>query len=184
MRSSARRSVLVVLAGALTVVLALPASAAQLITYEGTTTQDGRARLRALKRDNGRRLVTRFSARLTITCEDSSTQTFAFGFARDRRLSDTGEFHYDFFETGSFFRYAFHVTGTVGFRSATGTVEFKYPSLNEAEEVQLCTSGVVDWSAERVRAEPARVQTGGSSPEGVTRQRIDRHGELVEIGTP
>jgi hypothetical protein len=180
MRISTRRTTLSVLAGVLSVVLALPASAAQRISYEGTTTQDERVRLNVLKRDNGRRIVTNFTFRLTVACEDSSTEDLSFRVAQNKRLSDTGEFRFDFTSAEVFDAYALHIAGTVSFRSATGTVEFKYPNFTEAEEVQLCTSGVLDWSAERVGSEPARAQTG-TSPEDMTRLRIDRHGELVEV---
>jgi hypothetical protein len=105
----------------------------------------------------------------------------SFTVSQDELLSDTGEFAIDFTRTGDLFSYAFHVAGTVGFRSATGSVEFKYPSLNEAEKLQLCTTGVLDRSTEWTGSEPAGARSGGTLPEGMTRLRIGRHGELVEV---
>ncbi len=92
MRSSARRTVLMVLTGVLTVILALPASAGQLIDYEGQTSQDQDVRLEILKRDSGRRFVRDFTILFTTTCEDSTTRDFGLGLRPGRRLSETGDF--------------------------------------------------------------------------------------------
>jgi len=67
----------IVVALMLSVVLALPASAAQIISYEGNTSAStpNRISLGVLKRDDGRRFLQRLRIRYTLTCEDASTYT-------------------------------------------------------------------------------------------------------------
>lgn len=183
MLSSARRTVLIVLTGVLTVILALPASAGQLIGYNGQTSQDQDVRLQILKRDNGRRFIRDFTIMFTTTCEDSTTQDFGLGMRPGRRLSETGGFQKDYSRTGEIFDYSFHLAGSVGFKSANGTFEFNYATLTGDDQAQLCTTGTVDWSADRGRAQPART-AAPSMPDGVTFLKIDRHGQLVEVAGP
>jgi len=79
--------------------------------------------------------------------------------------------------------YSFHVAGTVRFGSAEGTFELNYAALTEDDQAQLCTTGVVDWSADRRRSVPARI-TRTSPAEGVTFLEVDSRGGLVEVSTP
>ena len=57
MRSTTRRTILSVLAGVLTAILALPASAGQIIEYAGETSQADPVDLEVLKRESGRRFL-------------------------------------------------------------------------------------------------------------------------------
>jgi hypothetical protein len=128
------------------------ATAAQEIRYRGETSQGEDVVLRVLKRDSGRRFLLRSYAFFTATCEDSSTHYWSIAFGGRRRLNETGSFQIDFAKTGSAHNtHAYHIGGTVGFSSAEGTLEFRYASLNDAEEPQLCTSGELSWTARRLR---------------------------------
>jgi len=182
LRSSARRTLLIGLAAVLIAVLALPASAGQIIAYRGETSQAKRIQLEVLKRESGRRFLRAFFIYFTVTCEDDTTgDLIGIGLSRRRglRLGDNGEFQLD--KTKRSFSY--HFAGRVRFRSADGTFELNYAELTEDEQAQLCTTGVVDWSATRRGSRPAGL-TDRTTPEGVTWLRIDRDGELVEVRRP
>ena len=189
MRSSARGSVVVVLAAVLTVAIVLPAWAGQIITYEGKTSQAppfDDVGLSMLKRDSGRRFLRTFFIFFTETCEDGSTTLLSgIGFNRRRgiRLGENGEFRIDYEPEEQLSIYAYHVIGTVGFGSGDGTFELRFANLNESEEPQLCTTGVVDWSVDRTGSRPTRISRT-SLPAGVTFFEVGRHGELVEAVEP
>ncbi len=180
MRTFARRSAVVALTAGLVLILALPASAAQRITYRGETSQAEFVRVEVLKkRSNGRRFLTGFSILFTMTCEDGSTGRWA-GLSSSggkQRLGEGGEFQYVLRDEPS--GPSFHFAGTVRFGSAEGTLEVNYASLTDDDQAQLCTTGDVDWSADRRRSDPARI-TRQSPAEGVTFFEIGRRGELVE----
>lgn len=172
MRSTTRRTILSVLAGVLTAILALPASAGQIIEYAGETSQADPVDLEVLKRESGRRFLREIVIFFTVTCEDGSTGSLAgIGFNRYRRglrLSESGEFKIDkTHEPLNDFVVVYHLMGTVGFGSADGTFELRYATLTEDEQPQLCTTGVVDWSADRRGSRPARISST-SLPAGVT----------------
>ena len=90
----------IVVALMLSVVLALPASAAQIISYEGNTSAatPNRISLGVLKRDDGRRFLQRLRIRYTLTCEDASTYTsgVTIRWGRGVRLGEAGEFSWDY----------------------------------------------------------------------------------------
>jgi len=131
------------------------ASAAQLIRYRGPTSQGERVLLEVIKRENGRRLLVTGLAGFTTTCEDGFTDTFGRTFHRDTRLDDSGAFHIETgSRPGSIVGGRLVVDGVVGWGSAEGTLEFRYGSLDEVGDPQLCTTGTVDWQAERRRVSP------------------------------
>jgi hypothetical protein len=178
MRTFARRVVVVALTAGLALVLALPASADQIITYRGETSQAEPVILKVLKRD-GERFLTRYSILFTMTCEDGSTGRYAGlgSIGGLDRLGEGGEFEFAYRErpSGPSYRFA----GTVRFGSAEGTLKFSYASLTDDDQAQLCTTGDVDWLADRRRSDPARI-TRTSPAEGVTFLESGRRAELVE----
>lgn len=171
MPKTARRVCVVVLGAVLTVALALPAWAGRIISYRGETSQGKRVSLEILKRDSGRRFLREFIIYFTETCEDGSgTSLSGVGFneyRRGLRLDANGEFRIDHEPQDPFSIHAYHAVGMVEFGSADGTFELRLANLNEAEEPQLCTTGLVDWSAERQASRPTRV-FNSSLDEGVT----------------
>jgi len=173
---------LLALTATLVVTLVGPALAGQIITYRGQTSEAKRVRLEVLKRDSGRRFLREFRIFFTVTCEDGSTGSLVgVGFGHRRlRLGEGGEF--ELVERWDPV-YSFHVAGTVRFGSAEGTFELNYAALTEDDQAQLCTTGVVDWSADRRRSVPARI-TRTSPAEGVTFLEVDSRGGLVEVSTP
>ena len=139
-----------------------------------------------MKRESGRRFLRSFLIFFTVTCEDGTTGSLhGVGFSPRRlRLGESQEFQLDRRPRPSEpSHYSFHLAGTVRFGSAEGTFELNYASLTEDDQAQLCTTGVVDWSADRRGSSPARI-TRTSLPEGVTFLEIDRRGDLVEVAAP
>ncbi|HET6712459.1 MAG TPA: hypothetical protein VFI59_01935 [Actinomycetota bacterium] len=187
MKNLARCALVLTVTAMLVVTLVGSASAGQIITYRGETSDTQTVRLAILKRDSGRRFLLGFTVFFTVTCEDGSTGTYAGIGARGMklRLGEGGEFQYDSRpqQPGEPSDVTWHFAGTVGFGSAEGTFEFKYANLTEDGQAQLCTTGVLDWTADRRRSNPARI-TGTSLPEGVTFLEIDRRGDLVEVAAP
>lgn len=115
-----------------------------------------------------------FVVYFTTSCEDPQVDVLGFTFDR-RRLDETGTFHYEF-RNEDLFAYSVYIDGTVRFRSAEGTFEFNYPTLTEEDQAHLCTTGVLDWSAERVRSVPAGPSPSSSDGRLLT---VDRRGELT-----
>ena len=158
--------------------LAAPAVAGQQISYRGRTSQDERVGLEVLKRDSGRRFIRDANVFMTLTCDDASTMDFGIGFGIGRRLGDDGSFGLHDLYTGMF-GLAIDIDGVVRWGSAEGTLEISAPGLTEdGGDATFCTTGLVDWTADRVNSRPASPL---SVPDGVTMVRIDRDGELRVI---
>jgi len=173
MKNLARCTVVLTVVTTLGLTLALPALAGRRINYEGRTSQDERVRLGILKKADGRRFLSGGSLYFTTNCEDPSREVFGISFPRVR-LDDFGAFLIDGRNTG-IFSYSYTLDGAVRWGGAAGTFEFNYPTLTDDDQAELCTTGVLDWSAERVGSRPARPL---SWPDGVTVMKIDRGGEL------
>jgi hypothetical protein len=133
------------------VAFAAPANASFTARHKGTTSDDGRLLLRVKKNDQGERRVS-IGVHIETTCEDGTI-----GLGPDdvgyRRVevADDGTFSYHFQTApGGFFDNRWvDLTGDIGFRHAEGTFEFRYTSLNDEGEAQLCGTGSLTWTAER-----------------------------------
>lgn len=77
-----------------------------------------------------------------------------------RRLTFDDTFYYE----------ALHVAGVFRAQVADGTFENIWSSLTETEEAQLCTSGELTWTAERVPRD--RVAALGPSRSAYVEHRI------------
>ena len=133
-------------------VLALPASAAQLIEYQGETSAPSFNRVTAfvLKKDNGRRLLRFIAFRSVLTCEDATTfksrGTIGIG-----RLDEDGSFSR--LIDGSELDIALYlrVDGTIGFRHGSGSFLLSTARVTSGgTDSQLCTTGELTWTVERV----------------------------------
>ena len=145
------RASLLVLTVGFVLALALPASAGNEIRYRGETSQGRTLSLNVEKRNSGRRFAY-LRIRIQTTCEDASTQFGRWGI-RLGRLDEDGSF--DVTRQGpEDFDFWYHVSGTIGFRSAEGTFEYRDGQLTDEPDpqAQLCTTGELTWTAERVRA--------------------------------
>jgi hypothetical protein len=175
MRTLVRYTIVLTMVATLGVTLALPAVAGQRISYRGRSSQDDRIQLTILKRDSGRRFLSRSLFYITLTCEDASTETFGIGgFGDAQRLGDDGSFGVHELYPG-IFGLAIDIDGVVRWGSAEGTLELSAAALTDDGDAQFCTTGLVDWTADRVGSRPARPLP---APDGVTMLKFDREGEL------
>jgi hypothetical protein len=118
-----------------------------------------------------------------MTCEDGPTGSLV-GFVSTGgldRLGKGGEFEVVFRDEPS--GPSFHFVGAVRFGSAEGTLEVNQATLTEDDQAQLCTTGVVDWSADRRSSSPARI-TRSVLHEGTTFLELGRRGESVKVAAP
>ena len=173
MKNVIRCAVVLTLVTTLGFTLALPALAGRRINYRGSTSQGERMRIEILKKDDGRRFLSGGILYFTTNCEDPSVEVFGISLPR-ARVDDTGAFLVERRNTG-IFSFSFTFDGVIRWGGAAGTFEFNYPTLSEDDQAELCTTGVLDWSADRVGSQPARPL---SAPDGVTMIKIDRDGDL------
>jgi hypothetical protein len=140
---------------------AVPALATGLIEYRGRTSQDTPVRLYVITKENGRRFLRGFLMRgFDTTCEDATVERFSVTHGTRQNLRDEGTFSIDQRQS-DLLSYRYEAQGTVGFKAATGTFEFLYASLTDADGSQVCTTGEMTWTADRFRrtsrlAAPAR----------------------------
>jgi len=178
MKNFARSALVLAVIATLGLTLAGRAVAGQKISYRGRTSQDERVSLQVLKRDSGHRFIRRLTVFMTLTCDDASTTDFGIGFGIGRRLGDDGSFGLHDLYTGMW-GLAIDIDGVVRWRSAEGTLEISAPGLTEdGGDATFCTTGAVDWTADRVSSRPASPLP---ARDGVTMVRIDRDGELRVI---
>ena len=150
MRTATRTIVLVVLSASLMVAAAVPALAARHLSYRGETSQGRRVSVEVLRKSDGRRFLTEFSVIAWVTCGDASAATVGFASGGRYRLDENGQVTIERREDG-IFGYAITFTATVRRDLAEGTVELITTGLTSDDQAQICETGVLDWSAERVR---------------------------------
>lgn len=177
MRILVRCTLVLTIVALLGVTLALPAVAGQRIRYEGRTSQDERISFQVLKRDSGRRFLKGMLIFMELTCEDASTERFGIGFGGlFKRLGDDGSFEVREVFDGVF-GLMFELDGVVRWGSAEGTLEVNAAALtDDGTEAQLCTTGIVDWSADREGTRP--IGPLAAPDDDVTMMTIDRNGDL------
>jgi len=75
----------------------------------------------------------------------------------------------------------------VRFVSDGGTFEFNYPTLIDDDQAQLCSTGTLDWSADRVRSVRGSIPSRRRhAPEGRSPWGAERHpivGNLLVWGS-
>jgi hypothetical protein len=185
MRTVVRATVLALL----TLVLATPASARQVIEYRGRTSapKPNRASLFIHKFDSGRRKVVLIVLAGTPTCEEPTTTVYPFDYELDLgghngKIDESGQFAVESIRFDSYFRF----DGTVGWGRASGTAEVSFPAMTaDGQDSQLCTTGDLTWTAKRV------IHTGGISTgpraslrPGTLRIRVEGDSETVTLGRP
>ena len=153
MRVRSRATVSMAVAILLSLTLAIPASARQLIEYQGQTSAPSYHRVSAYveKKDNGRRVLRFIAIRSTLTCEDATTfkSPAAIGIGR---LGEDGSFS-RVIEGDTPFQSDFYirVDGTIGFRHGSGTYLLSTSEVTaDGTDSQLCTTGELTWTVERI----------------------------------
>ena len=162
MRSRTRTLTTVAVTTLLSIFLAAPAFAGQLIGYEGNTSAPTYNRVKAvvLKKDSGRRFLQWIGIRSVVTCEDASS--FKIGVIMGiGRLGEDGSFarviQEDEFGIPEFIR----VDGSIGFREGSGTYIYSTAKvIDDGTDSQLCSTGELTWTVERTSSRPIRHKTG------------------------
>jgi len=185
MRTLRHAGTSIALALVLSIMLATPAFAARNISYRGETSAPSwnRIGLGILKKDDGRRFIQVLTLRYTFACEDATTErweTFVFWGGRGLRLDENGAFTFVMDQPDAYFA----MTGDVGFRLASGTVEIITARLTDDQsDSQLCTTGELTWSAERTDARPARAMMPENT--GFMKVRVTQGvAEVVQLTRP
>ena len=121
------------------------AQATQPVNYRGPM-GDASLTLTVVKRDSGRRFLVAESVRnLSLTCDGGGTSiggTTLFGLSV--RLRDDRPFRIDLALGGD--RVLIETHGDLGWRRGQGTFSYSFEQNNG----NLCTSGELDWTVERV----------------------------------
>lgn len=171
MRALPRATLSIAVAILLSLIIALPALASQVIEYRGETSAPSYNRVIAyvLKKDSGRRFLQFIAVRSVLTCEDATSfkSSVIIGIGRlgedgsfSRVIDDSDEFE----DAGTYVR----VDGTIGFRHGSGTYLLSTAEVTaDGTDTQLCTTGELTWTVERIphtQAEPSSmgVPGGGS----------------------
>lgn len=143
-----KKIVLVALMAAVAAAAASSASAARLRAYRGTTSADRKIFFVIRVADDGRRSLKEMGFGVELLCEDATTINFEsrwwFGGVghrlEGRRLTFDEVFGPE----------ALHITGVFRAQTADGTFKDTQATLTDTEEAQLCTTGDLTWTAERV----------------------------------
>ena len=173
------RRLVVLFAVATVVVVASPASAARLRAYRGETSAGTRIAFRLRVADDGAMSMRWLYLRVELPCEDGSRVEYdsywSFGGGEPlhgRRLVWDSVYQWE----------ALHITGTFRAQTADGTYKHTEASLTENEQAQLCTTGDLTWTAERVHRD--RLASLGSSrgSDVVHRVRNERVQIVTRVG--
>jgi hypothetical protein len=150
-RAPKRPALAFCMAVVLVAAVAGPALAGQLIIYRGETSAGEVVAARVLRRDSGRRLLTKIAfQRLVVTCEEGPGDEFGVAWVFGTpapRLAEDGSFSID--ERSSL------VTGRFRWARGDGTIEISYP-----QDGGTCTTGELTWTVARARSLPVKPHVG------------------------
>ena len=153
MRAVVRAVVLIVVC----VVLAAPASAKQIVYYRGTTSAPRfhRVDVRVIKQGDGDRFITGMLMLFKVTCEDLTTQRWGVSFGGRIRVQEDGTFGVGLSGPGVYWS----VDGVLLWGKGSGTTKLNVASLTaDGQDAQLCTTGDLTWTVDRV------IETVGGAP--------------------
>lgn len=125
-----------------------PASAARLRAYRGETSAGTRIDFLIRVADDGRLSLKEMYLRIELLCEDASTIEYRswWGFGGVGHRLEGRRLRLDLV----FGPEALHVAGVFRSQIADGTYMDTQATLTDAEEAQLCTTGDLTWTADRV----------------------------------
>jgi hypothetical protein len=165
--------------------LAIPASARQLIEYRGRTSapKPNRATLFIRKLDSGRRRVALVVLEGSLTCEEPTMVNefdYEVTLGPRGRLDENGRFAFESIRIDGYFRF----DGNVGWGKASGTAEFSFPAMTaDGQGAQLCTTGDLTWTAQRVtQSRRLSKRARPSLRPGTLRIRVGSAWETVKLG--
>ena len=133
------------------IVAAVPSSSARvrsgLVLYEGTTSSGGSVSFDIFRSRNGTLRFGGWDIYAPLTCDDATVVTdnaFGYGFAPGRRLDGR-----NLDDEGHGLDHRWHIVGKFRNREAWGELEFRIATFTADGDPQSCSTGVVDWTAER-----------------------------------
>jgi hypothetical protein len=133
------------------------------------------------KHDDGSRRLLAIDLKMKTTCEDATTERWHLGWS-GAPMDEDGAFVIDYQDE----QYFFHVDGTIRWLRASGTAKFSYAGLTaDGQDAQLCTTGDLTWTMERVVPASAPSSLGATDGVGIIRVRT-RNGvtEIVKLIQP
>ena len=145
-----RRFVIVTLAITAVLVASSPASAARLRTYRGQTSAGTKIAFLVRVADDGRMSLKEMGFKVEMVCDDASTIEYGtgWGFGGIGVRFEGRSLTFDH----AFWSEALHITGVFRPQTADGTFKNTQASLTDTEQAQLCTTGDLTWTANRVVA--------------------------------
>jgi len=143
-----RRFVIVSLAIAALLAITSPASAARLRAYRGETSAGTEIAFVIRRADDGRMSMKEMFYQAELVCEDSTTLDYfswwGFGGVGIRLEGRSLTFDHTFWSE------ALHIAGVFRAQTADGTYKNTQATLTDTEQAQLCTTGDLTWTANRV----------------------------------
>ena len=143
-----RRFVIVTLAITAVLVASSPASAARLRTYRGQTSAGTKIAFLVRVADDGRMSLKEMGFKVEMVCDDASTIEYGsgWGFGGIGVRFEGRSLTFDH----AFWSEALHITGVFRPQTADGTFKNTQATLTDTEQAQLCTTGDLTWTANRV----------------------------------
>jgi hypothetical protein len=153
------------------VAISSPASAARLRAYEGETSAGTRIDFLIRVADDGRLSLKEMYIKVELLCEDASAIEYRswWGFGGVGHRLEGRRLELDLV----FGAEALHVAGVFRSRTADGTYKNTQATLTDAEDAQLCTTGDLTWTADRVPRD--RLPELDARIEGVVTRHVDDH---------
>jgi hypothetical protein len=130
------------------VAIASPASAARLRAYRGETSAGTRIGFLIRVADDGRLSLKEMLLKVELLCEDASTIAYqsSWSFGGVGHRLDGRRLTLDLV----FGPEALHIAGVFRSQTADGTYKDTQADLTDTEDAQLCTTGDLTWTADRV----------------------------------
>ena len=146
-----RRFVIATLAITAVLVASSPASAARLRVYRGQTSAGTKIAFLVRVADDGRMSLKEMRYRVEMVCEDASTIDYDswWGFGGIGVRFEGRSLTLDI----TFPSEALHITGAFRPQISEGTFKNTQAALTDAEEAQLCTTGDLTWTVNRVASD-------------------------------
>lgn len=182
MRAAIRAAVLIVVC----FVLAVPASAKQVIDYRGTTSAPSfhRVDISVLKQADGDRFITGMRMLFKITCDDLTTQRWGIGVSGRIPMQADGSFSQSLFGGDMYWP----VDGVLLWGKGSGTTKLNAATLTaDGQDAQLCTTGDLTWTVDRVIKGVGGAPRSMALPNGVGSLQLRvRHGvvDVVKLVEP
>ena len=162
-------------------VLAAPASAKQIIDYRGTTSAPRfhRVEMVVTKQADGDRFITGIRMLFKVTCEDLTTERWGIGVSGRIPVQEDGAFSLGLSSGGDVY---WPVDGVLLWGKGSGTTKLNVASLTaDGQDAQLCTTGDLTWTVDRVIKTVGGAPRSSGLPNGVGFLQLRIREGVVEV---